>query len=138
MQNQDASCLSITIKKMVSAQIRLFTPLYGEGAFKEDLVPIKHADKVDVLLDALNDIIFLLESFGMYFSAFILMKNRRTVWKYIYFDYVKGPYGAFHCASVNISILQVAKTRAKVPQCAVDLEKVNFLSQQIRYYPRFY
>lgn len=71
MQNRDAQYLSITIKDMVLAQIQLFTPVYGEDASKEDFVPTKHADKVDVLLDALKDIIFLLESFGICLSTFI-------------------------------------------------------------------
>lgn len=117
---------------MVAALLQLFAPLYGEDPSKKDFVPSKHADKVDVLLDALQDILFLLNSFGkkvLALTLYLFYKHYNQLFRYLI-----GPYGAFHCALVYVRILQAAKSRAKVPQFALDLEKVSFLCQRIRYF----
>lgn len=67
---------------MVLALIRLFTPVYGEDPSDDGTISAKHPDKVDVLLDALKDIIFLLDSFGkdiprifFHFFKFVCFQN---------------------------------------------------------------
>lgn len=53
---------------MVRALVRLLRPLYGKGSDDNDdsldFVLSKHEDKVDVLWDALKDMLYLLETFG--------------------------------------------------------------------------
>ncbi|KZR97797.1 Uncharacterized protein APZ42_007126, partial [Daphnia magna] len=81
-QNPDSLTLSVIILDMVFKLMQEFKNSYGELIAKVESDVAKHPDKIDLLLDALKDINYLLRALG--------------------------PYGAYHCAHVYIRILQQA------------------------------
>ncbi|KAK4024462.1 hypothetical protein OUZ56_009885 [Daphnia magna] len=105
-QNPDSLTLSVIILDMVFKLMQEFKNSYGELIAKVESDVAKHPDKIDLLLDALKDINYLLRALG--------------------------PYGAYHCAHVYIRILQQAKSRVKVPQFLADLNKVSALCREIK------
>ncbi|KAI9553581.1 hypothetical protein GHT06_021502 [Daphnia sinensis] len=105
-QNPDSLTLSVIIHDMVFKLTEEFKNSYEEFISKVESDGAKHSDKIDILLDALKDINYLLSALG--------------------------PYGAYHCAHLYIHILQRAKSRVKVPQFLTDLNKVSALCQEIK------
>lgn len=105
-QNPYSLTLSVIILDMVFKLMEEFKNSYGELITKVESDVAKHPDKIDMLLDALKDIDYLLRALG--------------------------PYGAYHCAHVYIHILQQAKSRVKVPQFLADLNKVSALCREIK------
>ncbi|KZS04781.1 Uncharacterized protein APZ42_032147 [Daphnia magna] len=105
-QNPYSLTLSVIILDMVFKLMEEFKNSYGELITKVESDVAKHPDKIDMLLDALKDIDYLLRALG--------------------------PYGAYHCAHVYIRILQQAKSRVKVPQFLADLNKVSALCREIK------
>ncbi|XP_057378262.1 endoribonuclease Dicer-like [Daphnia carinata] len=105
-QNPDSLTLSAIILDMVFKLVKEFRNSYGEFISKDESDVAKHPDKIDILLDTLKDIDYLLRALG--------------------------PYGAYHCAHLYIHILQRAKSRVKVPQFLTDLNKVTALCQEIK------
>lgn len=62
----DASYLSTTIRHMTDLLFKSLLPVYGDEHTKDEFNGTKkHVDKVEVLFDALKDILYTLKSFGL-------------------------------------------------------------------------